>query len=143
MTAGPRWRSRPRKALGPVWAMESARASRRRCSNMRRVSRSASRRTRMLGSGSCGLSPVRLEDPRRGQPGKHTGVSWAALVEEPASLTLQEAAVARLPQPLVAVDDDLAAAEHHIRPTGHRSTLVARVVDRHVVGLRRDGVFAL
>ena len=55
-----------------------------------------------------------MEDPRRGQPGKHTGAGLAALVEEGASLTLQEATVTRLSEPLIAVNDDLPAAQDEV-----------------------------
>src|SRR5438105_15597913 len=129
MTGGLRHCSPLRWVLEPALGRRLARAWMRRCcSSMRRGPWPARRRTRMLGIGSSGLSPVRMEDPQRGRPGKHTGGWLAALVEEGAALTLQESAVTCLPQPFLAVHDDLPATQDKIGAPSQGLSLIARVI---------------
>src|SRR5262245_42729776 len=66
-----------------------------------------------------------------------TGLGEARVVRD---RTLEEPARALLPGELAVPDDHRAAAHDHVRAALDRAALVARVIDGHVVGFRRDRV---
>src|SRR5213594_691034 len=104
-------------------------------SQWRATSRTASR-TAASSARSAGIS-MRLwtstidRSDRSGDPGV---VGGRTLDELPVALLTGEPAVA---------DDDAAAGEDDVARAGHLASLVARIVDVHVVGLRRDRPRAL